>query len=551
MLFFSLFLSFVDGVVLNAKDRFESESVEIISSSFGRNDLQTVDERRRRFFSTSRKHTRIKSERQKEAIIQRRERIKQTNIRIMGAYLSQPVKEKESSDGGNVKVKFGTSAMQGWRTSMEDSHCAVPDLDENTSFFAVFDGHGGKEVALYAGRYLPQILKDTNAYKEENDLKQALVESFMKIDEVMKDKTNAQELAELSGRRRFREEEEDADEKMSAGGSRNVNEAIRRALKERLLAEGTPSEEVDLIIPSLTNDDDEEEEEEVNKKNGERKEGGEIGKDSSKNTAANEQPVASTSSAGGGKKKFVPLSEEELSEWEGPVAGAAAVSVALRNGEIICANAGDSRAVLCRDGKAIDMSRDHKPTDEDECERIVKAGGFVADGRVNGSLALSRAIGDFEYKRNNVPDDLPPELYCVTANPEVKTFKYEQDQDEFIIIACDGVWDVMTSQECVDFVRERLCYSSTKDGVVPPEHLSKITEELCDACCATDTRGSGLGCDNISAVIVQFLDSKKYKETTEKYKNNTSSVEGKGTNQALDDDAKEATAAAAVGNTNK
>lgn len=280
-------------------------------------------------------------------------------------------------------------------------------------------------------------------------------------------------------------------------------------------------------------------------------EGGEIGKDSSKNTAANEQPVASTSSAGGGKKKFVPLSEEELSEWEGPVAGAAAVSVALRNGEIICANAGDSRAVLCRDGKAIDMSRDHKPTDEDECERIVKAGGFVADGRVNGSLALSRAIGDFEYKRNNVPDDLPPELYCVTANPEVKTFKYEQDQDEFIIIACDGVWDVMTSQECVDFVRERLCYSSTKDGVVPPEHLSKITEELCDACCATDTRGSGLGCDNISAVIVQFLDSKKYKETTEKYKNNTSSVEGKGTNQALDDDAKEATAAAAVGNTNK
>ena len=163
----------------------------IISSSFGRNDLQTVDERRRRFFSTS-THTHVKSKRQKDTIIQRRERIKQTNIRIMGAYLSQPVKEKESSDGGNVKVKFGTSAMQGWRTSMEDSHCAVPDLDENTSFFAVFDGHGGKEVALYAGRYLPQILKDTNAYKEENDLKQALVESFMKIDEVMKDKTNAQ-----------------------------------------------------------------------------------------------------------------------------------------------------------------------------------------------------------------------------------------------------------------------------------------------------------------------------------------------------------------------
>ena len=49
----------------------------------------------------------------------------------------------------------------------------MPDLDENTSFFAVFDGHGGKEVALYAGRHLPQILKDTKSYKEKNDLKAA------------------------------------------------------------------------------------------------------------------------------------------------------------------------------------------------------------------------------------------------------------------------------------------------------------------------------------------------------------------------------------------
>ena len=58
--------------------------------------------------------------------------------------------------------------------------------------------------------------------------------------------------------------------------------------------------------------------------------------------------------------------------------------------------------------------------------------------------------------------------------------------------------------------------------------LSKITEELCDACCATDTRGSGLGCDNISAIIVQFLDSKKCKETTEKYNNMSNLVDGGG-----------------------
>lgn len=63
------------------------------------------------------------------------------------------------------------------------------------------------------------------------------------------------------------------------------------------------------------------------------------------------------------------------------------------------ANAGDSRCVVCRDGKAMDMSFDHKPEDTEELERIRKAGGRVTmDGRVNGGLNLSRAIGDHAYK---------------------------------------------------------------------------------------------------------------------------------------------------------
>jgi serine/threonine protein phosphatase PrpC len=79
--------------------------------------------------------------------------------------------------------------------------------------------------------------------------------------------------------------------------------------------------------------------------------------------------------------------------------------VPLRVGnKLVVANAGDSRAVLCRRGQAVEMSRDHKPMDEDERARIQKAGGFVQEGRVNGSLALSRAIGDLArlYKLNSV-----------------------------------------------------------------------------------------------------------------------------------------------------
>lgn len=69
--------------------------------------------------------------------------------------------------------------------------------------------------------------------------------------------------------------------------------------------------------------------------------------------------------------------------------------------EVICANAGDSRTVLARAGRAKEMSEDHKPENPGELSRIQRAGGFVEDGRVNGMLALSRALGDFEYKGND------------------------------------------------------------------------------------------------------------------------------------------------------
>ena len=66
--------------------------------------------------------------------------------------------------------------------------------------------------------------------------------------------------------------------------------------------------------------------------------------------------------------------------------------------EIYCANAGDSRTVICEYGNATEMSKDHKPDLPEERSRIIRAGGEVVEGRVNGMLALSRAIGDFDYK---------------------------------------------------------------------------------------------------------------------------------------------------------
>lgn len=154
-------------------------------------------------------------------------------------------------------------------------------------------------------------------------------------------------------------------------------------------------------------------------------------------------------------------------EGPGQSSGCTAVVALLVGRELFVANAGDSRCVLCRNGKTVEMSFDHKPEDEEESTRIIKAGGRVTmDGRVNGGLNLSRAIGDHAYKLNK---DLKPEEQMISAMPDVKRITLEDD-DEFMVLACDGIWNFMTSEEVVEFVRKRL---AEKKG-----NLSSICEEV-------------------------------------------------------------------------
>ena len=98
-------------------------------------------------------------------------------------------------------------------------------------------------------------------------------------------------------------------------------------------------------------------------------------------------------------------------------AGCTATVILVTRTEIICANSGDSRTVLARAGRAKDMSEDHKPDNPGELARITRSGGFVEDGRVNGMLALSRALGDFEYKNNAMMNSKDQ---AVSAFPDVR-----------------------------------------------------------------------------------------------------------------------------------
>ena len=86
-------------------------------------------------------------------------------------------------------------------------------------------------------------------------------------------------------------------------------------------------------------------------------------------------------------------------------AGCTACMILMTKTEVYCANAGDTRCVLAQKGKAIDLSIDHKPELSTETMRIKKDGGFIDEGRVQGIIAVSRAIGDWEYKKtSNSPE---------------------------------------------------------------------------------------------------------------------------------------------------
>lgn len=105
----------------------------------------------------------------------------------------------------------------------------------------------------------------------------------------------------------------------------------------------------------------------------------------------------------------VMLEEDELRHEE---SGTTAVVVLVKEDKVYCGNVGDSRAVACVGGRAEPLSKDHKPSNMIEYQRIIAAGGWVDCNRVNGNLALSRALGDFIFKRN---EKKKPEEQIVTG----------------------------------------------------------------------------------------------------------------------------------------
>lgn len=138
---------------------------------------------------------------------------------------------------------------------------------------------------------------------------------------------------------------------------------------------------------------------------------------------------------------------------------------------------------MCEKGQAIELSKDHKPDLPEERSRILKAGGEVSDGRVNGMLALSRAIGDFDYKPVTPPKDAPNSWFLnnhmVTAFPDVVVKPFNRDV-EFLVLACDGIWDCKTSDEVIQYFKGELPLNG---GSIREIHQCnhKLLDQICPA----------------------------------------------------------------------
>lgn len=232
------------------------------------------------------------------------------------------------------------------------------------------------------------------------------------------------------------------------------------------------------------------------------------------------------------------LEKAKKGRWED---GCTAVTVLLYGSTMIVGNLGDSRAVLCSNGKAVRLSEDHKPNERSELARIAAAGGFVRNvmgiARLQGDLSLSRAFGDQSYKKkpagrgngNRSPPPRsvsPPPRAAVHAKaaaaaaatatpaaspgapavkqslipapyiangplssiPDVTLRQLSPGADEFLLLACDGVWDVFSDEQAVKIVNEGL----KQNGMSPfaaAEHL--VDSVLRSARCT----------DNVTAIV--------------------------------------------------
>ncbi|CAF0714258.1 unnamed protein product [Brachionus calyciflorus] len=314
----------------------------------------------------------------------------------MSSALYERIKSNKFTSNGEYKnLKYGICEMQGWRNEMEDSNCVFKsqsDQDE-WSFYAVFDGHGGSFSSKMSSEYLwGQIYQEMleNSSRNRNDSKNSFRLNSLSPEEII-------------------------------NSVKNGFYTFDRKLLER--------------VKSLNYEDK---------------------------------------------------------------SGTTVIAALITINYIYLINCGDSRGILVRDNQIEINTFDHKPTQLKERQRIQNAGGLVALNRVNGGLATSRGLGDFDYK--NIPN-LDQNKQFVTCEPDVYVSKRSLN-DRYLVLACDGIWDVLDNESVKNLIDQKLQTTNINN-----ENFVELLSE--DLVLKSFEKGSK---DNMSAVIIYF--SQKMNKTT-------------------------------------
>lgn len=171
---------------------------------------------------------------------------------------------------------------------------------------------------------------------------------------------------------------------------------------------------------------------------------------------------------------YLQTNQDFLKARSNDKSGSTATSLVLIENQLICASVGDSRAVLCRNGTAVRMSFDHKPSAPSEKSRIESLGGFVTNStssrgviaRTMGELAVSRSFGDRDLKLYVKPD---PHIYDTILSP----------QDYFVIVASDGLWDEVDDQKAVEIVLKQADHSKAAEELTKTALARGSTDNIC------------------------------------------------------------------------
>lgn len=379
------------------------------------------------------------------------------------------------------RLRYAVSEMQGWRSHMEDKHALNPVLSSNSQqkrllrdhhLFAVFDGHGGDFASHFCGEHFVSTLtaqKDWQKYLklsassggggDRGDagadassstqdsvaglalLKSALTSAFLALDAKLLTAQRGRRVSQLS----------QLEDLVYSMGGTVEHDVFHKGTKDHERVMG-----FDRLPPAS-------------------------------------MPV------------HVPFERS----------GSTGVVVLVTPSHILCANAGDSRAILSKRTNSVILSKDgvlplsfdHKPSNDIEVTRVERGGGFVRNGRVDGDLAVSRSFGDFGYKRcrpkkakggpktktqhNNQSVGNGNDDDHVAVCPDILVHTREPAKDEFLVLACDGIWDRLSNRDCADLVRKLIREEDETD-------VGLMCEEVIDTALELDSR------DNMTVCLVVF-----------------------------------------------